>query len=83
MSALGVSRERPSRPMLDALAALPTSAMTEAQLERGYRGAETARSACACGVDIVVYGVDDLAAVVGAHVRSERHSAWAIAAGWR
>lgn len=74
---------RPSRPMLEDFQRRPTSAISERQLELGYRRQEIDRRPCGCGVDIVLYADQDLAGVVGAHNASPRHEAWAIAAGWR
>lgn len=78
----GVMPHHPVESLRDA-ARRPTSAMSEATLEHGYRRQLVDRRPCGCGVDISLYAEDDLALVVGDHNRSARHEAWAVAAGWR
>jgi len=76
---------------VDELARKPTSAMSEADLERGglgrgVRRIEPRSEPCACGGVIRVEdGADEwlTACAVRLHNESTGHRQWAIAAGWR
>lgn len=76
---------------MDELARRPTSAMSEADLERaglgrGARHIQPRTEPCVCGGEIRVEDRDDewlVARAVAVHNESTAHRQWAIAAGWR
>jgi hypothetical protein len=63
----------------------PTSAMSEAVLDRAYSRSFVDARSCACGGVIRVFHLGDhaIAHAVSVHGQSTEHEQWAIAAGWR